>query len=189
MRLTAMGDDANKLQDQASEEMGCVDVVDVTAPDPLLVSASEETDGVETAGHKRKKPEGESKDKEEEAPSSRTSHCAHHEQGADGGPSCCLSLAARQLPSEHSAAVLRAPRRLPGAQRCVIVVRSEAHAVGVLGGLQELYLDSSLCDVTLRVDGEDFSAHRVVLAASSDFLRFKSMHAPPFLNGSAASVQ
>jgi len=48
---------------------------------------------------------------------------------------------------------------------------SDQHPHDLLKGLCGLYDSQSLCDVTLRVDGQDFSAHRVVLAAASDFLR------------------
>ncbi|KAG7457085.1 hypothetical protein MATL_G00242790 [Megalops atlanticus] len=39
------------------------------------------------------------------------------------------------------------------------------------GGLERLRLESSLTDVTLHVQGEDFPCHRVVLAAASHYFR------------------
>mmetsp|Transcript_71769 Transcript_71769/g.149876 ORF Transcript_71769/g.149876 Transcript_71769/m.149876 type:complete len:624 (-) Transcript_71769:225-2096(-) len=52
-----------------------------------------------------------------------------------------------------------------------VKVHSNQHPFDLIKGLAGLYESQSLCDVTLRVDGEDFKAHRVVLAAASDFLR------------------
>lgn len=52
-----------------------------------------------------------------------------------------------------------------------ILLKCSTHSGALLTGLDELYRDKRLCDVILRVDGVDFHAHRVVLAASSDMLR------------------
>ena len=97
---------------------------------------------------------------------------------------------AGRAPSAATSAALRctSSRRL-GSLACAradfFVVRAAGHAAAVLCGLHALYDERSLCDVTVRVDGEDFRAHRVVLAASSDFLRCFS---DPCLLFSAFSV-
>lgn len=58
-----------------------------------------------------------------------------------------------------------------GSTQQKILLRCEQHPATVLQGLGELYASGYLCDVTVRVGEEDFQAHRVVLAASSEFLR------------------
>jgi len=126
-----------------------------------------EPDTGHSSGQKRRNPDGLRDDADEE-PSTRP--CLHLENGSEHGSSVPSGIST-------SATMSRALRRLPAGQiRETIIVRSEAHACTILNGLQQIYQDESLCDVTLRVDGEDFRAHRVVLAASSDFLR--SVHAP-----------
>jgi len=126
-----------------------------------------EPDTGHSSGQKRRNPDGLCDDADEE-PSTRP--CLHLENGSEHGSSVPSGIST-------SATMSRALRRLPAGQiRETIIVRSEAHACTILNGLQQIYQDESLCDVTLRVDGEDFRAHRVVLAASSDFLR--SVYAP-----------
>lgn len=44
-------------------------------------------------------------------------------------------------------------------------------SIELQGGLETLRLESSLTDVTLHVQGEDFPCHRVVLAAASHYFR------------------
>ena len=51
------------------------------------------------------------------------------------------------------------------------VRREESHAARALGGMESLRLARSLCDVTLIAGGQQFEAHRVVLAASSPYFR------------------
>jgi hypothetical protein len=99
---------------------------------------------------------------EDQPPSTRP--CLHLENGGSAPSSISTSRT-----------MSRALRPLPTGQlreTMVVLCRSETHAPAVLSGLQQLYHEDNLCDVTIRVDGEDFRAHRVVLAASSDFLRF-----------------
>ena len=121
----------------------------------------------ETGDHsyrnKRRNPDGE-RDEEDEAPATRP--CLQLEDGANGGSS--------RSNIANSTTLARALRRQPAGRpgETAVAVRSEAHAPMVLSGLHELYQEENLCDVTVRVDGEDFRAHRVVLAAASDFLRF-----------------
>ena len=52
-----------------------------------------------------------------------------------------------------------------------ILLKCPHHPTCLLSGLEQLLHDDHLCDVIMRVDGVDFNAHRVVLAASSDMLR------------------
>lgn len=52
-----------------------------------------------------------------------------------------------------------------------ILVKHQEHAAELLQGLSQLFQDESLCDVTIRVEDEDFRAHRVILASSSDFFK------------------
>lgn len=49
-------------------------------------------------------------------------------------------------------------------------------AVSLLTGYQALRAEGFLCDVTLKVEGSEFPAHRSLLACSSDYFRalFKS---------------
>ena len=108
-------------------------------------------------GNKRHRPEDEVNDDDDE-PSTR-----RHENGS----SSLTRISGRTTLS-------RALRPLPAGRlsdRVNVRWQSDTHAPVILSGLQQLYNDRNLCDVTIRVDGEDFQAHRVVLAASSDFLR------------------
>jgi hypothetical protein len=51
-----------------------------------------------------------------------------------------------------------------------IVLRSAEHANLVFNQLRSQRESGILCDIRIRVRGEEFSAHRSILAASSDFL-------------------
>ena len=108
-------------------------------------------------GNKRHRPEDEV-NKEDDEPSTR-----RHENGSSSltrfSGRTTLSRALRPLPAGRLS------------DRVNVRWQSDTHAPMILSGLQQLYNDRNLCDVTIRVDGEDFRAHRVVLAASSDFLR------------------
>lgn len=46
---------------------------------------------------------------------------------------------------------------------------TESHAKSILSTMNTLRKDGTLCDVTLRVQGQSFMAHRIVLAACSDY--------------------
>jgi len=118
-------------------------------------------------GEKRQRLEGGADAEEGERPAVRP--CIENWQGVSGqggahGTGTAVSTALRSVAN-------RRPWSLPCARSNSFVVRAAGHASAVLHGLHALYDDDSLCDVTVRVDGEDFRAHRVVLAASSDFLR------------------
>lgn len=47
----------------------------------------------------------------------------------------------------------------------------QQHSLQCLRGLQDLYEKQQLCDVTLSVEGKNFSCHRSVLSACSDYFR------------------
>jgi ribosomal protein L34 len=51
-----------------------------------------------------------------------------------------------------------------------MVVSVPDHSATLAAGFQQLRENEQLCDVTVRVDGKDFRAHRAVLAASSEML-------------------
>jgi hypothetical protein len=51
-----------------------------------------------------------------------------------------------------------------------IILRSDEHAQALLNRLNRQRENETLCDIRLRVEDKEFSAHRSVLAASSDFL-------------------
>lgn len=46
---------------------------------------------------------------------------------------------------------------------------TESHAKSILSTMNTLRKDGTLCDVTLKVQGQSFKAHRIVLAACSDY--------------------
>uniref|UniRef100_UPI00398F345E kelch-like protein 12 n=1 Tax=Pristiophorus japonicus TaxID=55135 RepID=UPI00398F345E len=48
-------------------------------------------------------------------------------------------------------------------------IMTNSHAKSILNTMNSLRKSNTLCDVTLRVDSKDFPAHRIVLAACSDY--------------------
>uniref|UniRef100_UPI00358FEA1D kelch-like protein 12 n=1 Tax=Myxine glutinosa TaxID=7769 RepID=UPI00358FEA1D len=48
-------------------------------------------------------------------------------------------------------------------------IMTNSHAKSILNAMNSLRKSNTLCDVTLRVDNDDFPAHRIVLAACSDY--------------------
>nr|XP_033774401.1 kelch-like protein 12 [Geotrypetes seraphini]XP_033774402.1 kelch-like protein 12 [Geotrypetes seraphini] len=48
-------------------------------------------------------------------------------------------------------------------------IMTNSHAKSILNAMNSLRKSNTLCDVTLRVDLKDFPAHRIVLAACSDY--------------------
>lgn len=46
---------------------------------------------------------------------------------------------------------------------------TNTHAKSILNSMNSLRKSNTLCDVTLRVEQKDFPAHRIVLAACSDY--------------------
>ncbi|CAO2636980.1 Kelch-like protein 12 [Lemmus lemmus] len=48
-------------------------------------------------------------------------------------------------------------------------IMTNTHAKSILNSMNSLRKSSTLCDVTLRVEQKDFPAHRIVLAACSDY--------------------
>ena len=48
-------------------------------------------------------------------------------------------------------------------------IMTNSHAKSILNAMNSLRKSNTLCDVTLRVDDDDFPAHRIVLAACSDY--------------------
>ncbi|XP_069797514.1 kelch-like protein 12 isoform X3 [Narcine bancroftii] len=48
-------------------------------------------------------------------------------------------------------------------------IMTNTHAKSILNTMNSLRKSNTLCDVTLRVDSKDFPAHRIVLAACSDY--------------------
>ena len=46
---------------------------------------------------------------------------------------------------------------------------TDSHAKSILTTMNNLRKSNTLCDVILRVDGQNFPAHRIVLAACSDY--------------------
>ena len=57
----------------------------------------------------------------------------------------------------------------------------------LLSKLNELRNEKILCDVTLRIEGEDFSAHRCVLSAASPY--FRSMFTSGFKENESSVVE
>lgn len=48
-------------------------------------------------------------------------------------------------------------------------IMTNSHAKSILNAMNSLRKSNTLCDVTLRVEQKDFPAHRIVLAACSDY--------------------
>lgn len=48
-------------------------------------------------------------------------------------------------------------------------IMTNTHAKSILNSMNALRKSNTLCDVTLRVEQKDFPAHRIVLAACSDY--------------------
>lgn len=46
---------------------------------------------------------------------------------------------------------------------------TDSHAKSILGSMNTLRKTNTLCDVVLTVQGQKFPAHRIVLAACSDY--------------------
>lgn len=97
----------------------------------------------------------------------------------EGGPSTALDVrttsqdpAARRDPGELTRKrnrvgdLILKERRKQGS----MVVNVSEHSATLAAGFQQLRENEQLCDVTIRVDGKDFKAHRAVLAASSEML-------------------
>lgn len=150
---------------QDMQGAGGLDAQEVEAEGGGTSTAREPT--AAECGQKRPRPEGDADAEGGERAAVRP--CIENwpdvaAQGGAHGPGMAVSTALRSVAN-------RRPLSLPCARNNSFVVRASGHASAVLHGLHTLYDDDSLCDVTVRVDGEDFRAHRVVLAASSDFLR------------------
>lgn len=48
-------------------------------------------------------------------------------------------------------------------------IMTNSHAKSILNAMNSLRKSNTLCDITLRVENTDFPAHRIVLAACSDY--------------------
>lgn len=48
-------------------------------------------------------------------------------------------------------------------------IMTNSHAKSILNAMNSLRKSNTLCDITLRVENADFPAHRIVLAACSDY--------------------
>lgn len=48
-------------------------------------------------------------------------------------------------------------------------IMTNSHAKSILNAMNSLRKSNTLCDITLRVESTDFPAHRIVLAACSDY--------------------
>ena len=57
----------------------------------------------------------------------------------------------------------------------------------LLSKLNELRKESTLCDATLRIEGQDFAAHRCVLSAASPY--FRSLFTSGFKENESAVVE
>jgi hypothetical protein len=72
--------------------------------------------------------------------------------------------------SSHERSLKRHRSEVAPSDSTEITLRSDEHAHALLNRLNRQRESGTLCDVRLRVEDEEFSAHRSVLAASSDFL-------------------
>lgn len=59
--------------------------------------------------------------------------------------------------------------QVPGAMAPPKDIMTNSHAKSILNAMNALRKSNTLCDVTLRVEHKDFPAHRIVLAACSDY--------------------
>ncbi len=59
-------------------------------------------------------------------------------------------------------------------------IMTNSHAKSILNAMNSLRKSNTLCDITLRVENTDFPAHRIVLAACSDY--FCAMFTSEVLN-------
>ena len=62
------------------------------------------------------------------------------------------------------------PHRSMGGAMAPRDIMTNTHAKSILNSMNSLRKSGTLCDVTLRVQQQDFPAHRVVLAACSDYV-------------------
>ena len=64
-------------------------------------------------------------------------------------------------------------------------IMTNSHAKSILNAMNSLRKSNTLCDITLRVENADFPAHRIVLAACSDYFcaMFTSEVKPKLLIG------
>ncbi|XP_039554453.1 kelch-like protein 12 isoform X1 [Passer montanus] len=61
------------------------------------------------------------------------------------------------------------PAAVPRAMAPPKDIMTNSHAKSILNAMNALRKSNTLCDVTLRVEHKDFPAHRIVLAACSDY--------------------
>ncbi|KAI1893095.1 hypothetical protein AGOR_G00140370 [Albula goreensis] len=80
---------------------------------------------------------------------------------------CAVPFCVRYCP------LRRSPRLCPSPRRTVAMapkdIMTNSHAKSILNAMNALRKSNTLCDITLRVEGTDFPAHRIVLAACSDY--------------------
>uniref|UniRef100_A0A5F9CV28 Kelch like family member 12 n=1 Tax=Oryctolagus cuniculus TaxID=9986 RepID=A0A5F9CV28_RABIT len=74
----------------------------------------------------------------------------------------------RAVPGPRAPSVL-SPYCLMGGRMAPKDIMTNTHAKSILNSMNALRKSSTLCDVTLRVEQKDFPAHRIVLAACSDY--------------------
>ncbi|XP_069911203.1 kelch-like protein 12 isoform X7 [Oryctolagus cuniculus] len=79
-----------------------------------------------------------------------------------------LLLKHPDLPGPRAPSVL-SPYCLMGGRMAPKDIMTNTHAKSILNSMNALRKSSTLCDVTLRVEQKDFPAHRIVLAACSDY--------------------
>jgi hypothetical protein len=72
--------------------------------------------------------------------------------------------------SSHEISLKRQRIEVVPSDSTEITLRSDEHAHALLNRLNRQRESETLCDVRLRVEDKEFTAHRSVLAASSDFL-------------------
>ena len=143
------------------------------APDGQHSEAAAAGGHTYTCGDKREKPD--ERDEEDEAPATRP--CLLLENGAHGGAASRACSVARQQARRFLPA-----RQCASSNSVFTPLRSATHPSMMLRGVQEMYRENILFDVTMRVDDEDFPAHRLILAAASDFLRSANSPGPLHVN-------